>query len=209
MKNIQDIRNQIDTEEFDYLILTSCLKTYKQPRDKITHLLRKEEIIRVKKGLYVFGTAYQRRPISLEVLSNLIYGPSYISFESALSYYNLIPERVTTITAASVKKNKTFETQFGFFNYQKIPSKVYPTGIISVSVDHAASFLIASKEKALCDLLARLKSFSSTAELKEYLVESMRIELGEVHKCSLKQVSEIKKFYHHHNVDLLWKILRK
>lgn len=50
----------------------------------MTALLRKKAIIRVKKGLYVFGPEVRRRPFSLEVLANTIYGPSYISLQYAL-----------------------------------------------------------------------------------------------------------------------------
>ena len=93
--NIMDIMSKIrkkaKTEEFDYLFLMDCLSTYKQPKDKLSKLIKANKLIRVKKGIYVFGKEYQQRPYSLEILANLIYGPSYVSFEYALSYYNLIP----------------------------------------------------------------------------------------------------------------------
>jgi len=74
-----------------------------RPRDKISDLLKKGTIIRVKKGLYVFGEDNRKKPYSKEILANLIYGPSYISLDYALQYHGLIPERVEAVT--SVTKN--------------------------------------------------------------------------------------------------------
>ena len=65
-------------EEFDYNFAMSALSEYKNPRIEINDLLKKGEIIRVKKGLYVFGPDLAREPYSRETLANLIYGPSYI-----------------------------------------------------------------------------------------------------------------------------------
>jgi predicted transcriptional regulator of viral defense system len=77
-------------EEFDYQILQDALADYSRPRDKIRNLIKKKEIIRVKKGLYVLGDGHRKRPYSRELLANLIYGPSYVSLEYALSYHGLI-----------------------------------------------------------------------------------------------------------------------
>lgn len=86
-----DPQHQIPFEEFDYQILLNSLRGYAHPRKKITALLRKGEIIRVKKGLYIFGAQHRRSPYCRELLANLIYGPSCISLEYALHYYGLIP----------------------------------------------------------------------------------------------------------------------
>ncbi|MBW1855256.1 MAG: hypothetical protein JRJ00_11360 [Deltaproteobacteria bacterium] len=101
---ISDIlRRKIPQEEFDYQTLLDCLEVYARPRDKISDLLKKGIIIRVKKGLYIFGEEYRKIPYSMEILANLIYGPSYISLDYALQYYGLIPERIEAVT--SVTKN--------------------------------------------------------------------------------------------------------
>ena len=89
---VEELRKRISGEEFDYQALLDGLREYDRPRDKITNLLRQGGIIRVKKGIYVFGERYRRRPFSRELLANMIYGPSYVSLETALHYYGLIPE---------------------------------------------------------------------------------------------------------------------
>ena len=60
------------------------------------------------------------------LLAGSIYGPSYISFEFALSYYGLIPEAVHVVTCASFekKKKKTYDTIFGTFTYRNDVSTI-------------------------------------------------------------------------------------
>ena len=122
------LRRDIGREEFDYVTLTGALKGYARPRAKITALLRRNAIIRVKKGLYVFGPEIRRRPFSLELLANMIYGPSYISMEYALAHYGLIPERVNEVTSASLERNKRFNAPVGRLSYQAIPEKAFWIG---------------------------------------------------------------------------------
>ena len=62
----EELRNKITSEEFDYQALLNCLREYDRPRDKITDLLRQGVIIRIKKGIHVFGERYRRRPFSRE-----------------------------------------------------------------------------------------------------------------------------------------------
>ncbi|MFH1008269.1 MAG: hypothetical protein V1800_12340, partial [Candidatus Latescibacterota bacterium] len=73
---MEELRSKITGEEFDYPALLDSLREYDCPRDKITSLLRQGAVVRVKKGVYVFGERYKRRPFSTEVLANMICGPS-------------------------------------------------------------------------------------------------------------------------------------
>jgi hypothetical protein len=144
---MEQIRRQIPQEEFDYQTLLNCLKDYERPRDKIRALLRSGAIIRVKKGLYVFGPDYSRGPFSRELLANLIYGPSYVSLDYALSYYGLIPERVETMTSVTCGKNRTFSTPVGRFTYWSIPLDSYRVGIDIIQLDEGRSFLMATPKR--------------------------------------------------------------
>jgi len=203
------IRQNAKTEEVDYLFLMNCLSSYQNPRDKLTSILEAHQLIRVKKGLYVFGEEYRKRPYSLEVLANLIYGPSYISFEYALSYYNLIPEAVQRVTSACSKRIKNFHTPVGEFVYYYISPQKHPSGITLKSIDEHTHFLIATKEKALADYLARLKPFTSQNDLKAYIVEGMRIDTEDLLNFNLALAEEIASAYNNKNVSLLCQILKK
>ena len=102
--NILTLIKKTPYGEFDYIFLSDILYSYKKPRNIISRLIRNNDIIRVKKGLYVFGKDSLGPAYSKEILANMIYGPSYISLEFALSYYGLIPERVDTVTSITNKK---------------------------------------------------------------------------------------------------------
>ena len=120
MRAIELIRSKIDQEIFDYTQLTQVLANYKKPRDVITQLLRKENIIRVKKGLYVYGSVWRRKEVPKEILANLIFGPSVISLEYALSYYSLIPERVETYSPDYTKNLKKLPKTDSDVNTEKM-----------------------------------------------------------------------------------------
>jgi len=122
---IEELRKKVAGEEFDYQILMDVLRGYEHPRDKITAMLRQGVIIRVKKGIYVFGEKYSRGPFSREVLANMIYGPSYVSLDYALHYYGLIPERVEAVTSVTSGRSRRFSTPVGLFIYRMIPLRAY------------------------------------------------------------------------------------
>lgn len=209
MDIIKVMRKRALTEEIDYPFVMNCLSKYKNPRSKLTKLLKTKELVRVKKGLYIFGEDLRKRPFSLEVLANLIYGPSYVSFEYALAYHNLIPEAVTKVTSATSKRIKNFKTPVGEFSYQYIPPAVFHAGIRWEEIDEWTHFFMASKEKALADFLAKLKPLQNKEDLLEYLTESMRIDIEDLFQFDLELTHEIANLYQNKNVTLLCKILKK
>src|SRR5271155_3354533 len=126
-----------------------CLKTYKNPRVKLNHLLKIVALVRVKKGIYVFGKNFARQPYSSEVLANMVYGPSYISLEWACQYYRLIPEKVTTVTSVTTMRSRKFQTPIGLFTYEHISLKAFTVGVTLVKLSDKHQALMATKEKAL------------------------------------------------------------
>lgn len=189
--SLQDLRNSLSGEIFDYPTLLHHLREYKKPRDKITILLKNGSIVRIKKGLYVFGENYRRKPLSLEILANLIYSPSYLSLEYVLSKYGLIPERAYVITSICLKRSKTFKTAMGSFSYKTRPLATYPLGITRVEIPQEGAYLIATPEKALVDLISQQKNLTELQEMKEYLYENMRMEQTDLKKLNKKLLSEI------------------
>ncbi len=119
---------------------------------KLFSLEKNGEIIRLKRGVYVVSPTVTGMPLSLELISNHLYGPSYVSRESALAYYGLIPERVRLIRAVTIKHARLFKNAIGNFEYVSVPPEYFSVGISFVS-NNSYSFLIASPEKALCDLI--------------------------------------------------------
>lgn len=139
-------------------------------RGKIARLLETGELISLRRGLYA-----SRRNLDPLCLAGSIYGPSYISFETALSWHGMIPEGVTEVVSATIKRAASFENDFGRFRYRPIPKTAYPVGILRVT-DSDLPFLIASPTKALIDRIAREAGFRSMADVARWL-EGMRVEL--------------------------------
>ncbi len=199
------LRNKIGSEEFDYQMLLDCLSDYQQPRAKITGLLEKGIIIRVKKGLYVFGEPYRRTPVSREILANLIYGPSYISLDYALQWYGLIPEAVHTVTSVTSGRSRAFTTPFGTFSYRHIPLRAYQVGMDRVPLDDNRAFLIATPEKALADRIAaeRGSGIRTLERLKAHLEENMRVDPDELGKLDPSRLAKIADCMRSRKVKLL------
>jgi len=202
--HIQEIRNQAIFEEIDYVFLKEALKGYAQPRLKINAFLKAKDLIRIKKGLYVFGPKVARDPYCRERLANLIYGPSAISLEYALSYYGLIPEKVEEVTSITPRRNKHFNTPLGAFTYHYLHPKKYPIGISQLEFPGNRNVLFATKEKALCDfLILKSPSFTNTEELEHHLLEDLRIEEEYLFSLEKNQLIAIAKGYTHKNINML------
>ena len=192
-----DIRSRIQPEIFDYQTLTDALKDLSSPRDKITRLLREGIIVRIKKGLYVFGDNYRRYLYSKELLANLVYGPSYVSLDYALAYHGLIPERVEALTSVTPNRSRRFSTPVGLFIYRQIPARAYQVGVIRVEEEHNQAFLIASPEKALADKIVSVRGtpISSIGEMGQFLDEDLRIDTGAIRSLSAERMDEFARRY--------------
>lgn len=191
MMGFRQLRQSISIEEFDYQLLMSHLEEYSNKRDVITRLIRSGQIIRVKKGLYVFGQDYRKGLVSKEVLANQIYGPSYISFEYALSYYGMIPERVETLTSATTGRSRIFNTPLGSFSYRHLPVEKYGCGITIKQLDDHHSMFIATPEKAILDQVYISQGLTGKMKLEEYFRDDLRIDEDFLKKLSIERLREI------------------
>lgn len=155
-----------------HLAVMEELKDYSSPRARLTRLLKTGELILIRRGLFVDNPSVSRK-----VLASIVYGPSYISFEYALSAAGLIPERVEVVTSACFNKNrnKIFRTPLGEFRYFYLPDSVYPYGI-RLQEDDGMSYLIASGEKALCDAVYKVPAVASVRAIEHLLLEDWRME---------------------------------
>lgn len=187
---MKTILKQFKNIPFTHSNLVSLFLEYNNPNDKISQLLKNKEIIKIKKGLYILGNDYEES-ISRELIANHIYGPSYISMESALSYYGLIPEQLYDITSVTTKSTKEYITERGCFSFIKSPIALYKIGIVSEQVNNH-SFLIASKTKAICDKIIFTKKINirSQKELVIFLEDDLRIDLDELKDLNLREIDE-------------------
>ena len=181
------------------------LSEYSNKNNKISRDIKDGKLFKIITGLYETDP---NTPAYL--LAGSIYGPSYISFEYALSSYGLIPERVETVTCATTQKKKTkqYITDFGTFTYRDIPISAYSKEVI-LKVEGEYSYQIASPEKALCDKLYTLKTMNNYQELENMLFKDLRIDEIEFQKLNSDIIYNLSFLYHSRNVRLLSKYLRR
>ncbi len=204
--NFERFRREILAEIFDYQILAKYLSELKKPRDKVTSLIAEGKIVRLKKGLYVFGEEWRRGPLNLEIIANLLYGPSCISFEYALTHYGLLAERSTTVTSLAIGDSKKFETPIGIFEYRAIDKDKFKIGIEYRDLGKEGGYFIASREKAIADLVYRTPGIRTLQQLHHYLFIEMRIDPHLTSLLDKKKLNEIVCAYQKQSVRLLEKL---
>lgn len=164
-----------------YDIVTESLPEYSSPKDKVSSMERQGQLIRLKKGLFVVAPEVSHQVLSMELIANHLYGPSYVSFESALRFHGLIPERVHLMRSVTLKRARSFSTPLGEFEYITMPANYYPVGIQQIVSGEEYSILIATPEKAIADLIIATSGLriQSARAMGEYLFEDLRIDAYE------------------------------
>ena len=123
------------------------------------------------------------KTLSSELIANHLYTPSYISMSTALRYYGLIPEAVYVHQSMTVKHSRNFQTPVGSYDYKYISREAFSIGVRSMHKGDYA-FLIASPEKALCDLIANSSKvnlrYMKAVEI--YLEQDIRMDMDEFYK---------------------------
>jgi len=171
----------------------------------IKRAIKEGYIIPIKKDLFLIKNT-NNTTLDLFQIAPIIYGPSYISFESALSYHGWIPEAVRTTTCATVKRSRKFETPLGIYSYEHIPVKTFQFGIEQHVSLHGVVSFISSPIKALADLIYTRKRFWPTVE---DLSEDLRIELVCLEKSDRTLIEDLIKSYPSSRVKKMLQMIQK
>lgn len=166
----------------------------------VKRAIRKGYLIPIRRDFYLIKISKNSIVNSFEV-ATVIYGPSYVSFESALSYHGWIPEAVQTTTCASVKRSKEFDTPIGIFSYEHIPIEVFSFGVGQYPQNETTLF-IATPLKALADIIYTRKRIWETVD---DLFDDFRIEPDKFRNSDKKMLKELIENYPSRRVK---KILR-
>jgi len=211
MRAIQQIRKIISEDVLNYTQVIEALSDYKKPRDVINALLKNKDLIRVKKGLYVFGELWRKKSISIETLANLIYGPSVISADYVLSKIGLIPEHVTTITSITSGRSREFKTPIGKFTYKQMKKELVGFGV-EIHQSGEGKYFIACPLKALADKVWLDKRFKPTSpkSYAEYLFDDLRIDRDLLrNSLEIDYLDELAKVYEARKITWFVQYLKK
>lgn len=174
--------------------LKPLLSDYTNQDDLISRMVKAGTLIRLKKGFFVIAEKIEESPVPYEQIANLLHGPSYISLEWALSFYNMIPEGVYVVTSTSATKSKCFNTPIGSFDYTHLSHNRYSIGI-DQKENAAGRFLIATPEKALADLVHLKSKNLEGKDLLADLVEARRMDEDLLRNLNKKHLVEIAENY--------------
>ncbi|MEA2092121.1 MAG: hypothetical protein U9O83_07140 [Campylobacterota bacterium] len=183
-KSLQHYKTHI----IDHATISSILinNGYSRINDKINNLKKKGSLQALKRGLYLHKSPFVQTSISKEIIANTMLSPSYISFDYALYYHSLIPESVFDVTSATTKRSKLFKTDNGIFSFKQIKKELFPIGLTIESIKNG-NYIIASKEKALCDKVYYTKDIQITSKksMINFLVDDLRIDIDELEDCDM------------------------
>lgn len=157
----------------------------RKPGQKLGLLERDGEIVRLKRGLYVCPESVTGKALSLELIANRLLTPSYVSMSSALRYYGMIPEAVYVTQSMTTKESREYDTPVGRFEFTRMKRDAFNIGIQNKE-GNGYSFLIATPEKALCDLIANTHSLflRYAKEALEYLEDDIRFDMDAFNKLN-------------------------
>ena len=203
---IEQIRENIHQDILTDDILMNFRKGSPDSRyGAIKRAIAKGELVHIKRGLYLLAKKYQRRSPNLFELAQWIYGPSYVSFESALSYHGCIPESVYVVTSACSRNAQKFRTPYGTFTYRRIPYPMLYLGVERVKSENGI-FFMASPLKAVVDYVyVYRKRWRGIGPL----IKSLRIEQHTIEKWNCDLLDEFKGMYTNYRVQRFLKGLKK
>lgn len=146
-------------------------------RTSITRWVGKGLLTKLRNGYYAF-TECKQTPDIQYLIANKIYNPSYVSLHTALSFYGIIPEMVIQTTSVTTLKNTRFTNDFGEFSYNNIKEELF-FGYEPKPLKDNRSFLFATPEKAILDLLYLYPFYNSEKEIENLRLDDcfMREEL--------------------------------
>lgn len=169
--------SQAGSIPFTTSVLASFYPKTRQINDKARRLEQEGRIIRLKRGLFV-RSADDGAVIIPFLIANHLYGPSYVSMHTALRHYGLIPERVYLTQSMTIKHSRSFDTPIGRFSYYSCPTNYFPIGIQQESQE-GVTYLVATPEKALCDLIIKSPGMNVTTvkSLRSWLADDLRFDM--------------------------------
>lgn len=175
----------------------------------VNKALKKQELIKIRRGLYVLGDKHYQAKFSKHFLASRIAPHSYVSLESALSYHGWIPEHVTTVSSMlALGRTKEFATTFGEFVFYQAPVNEYEflTGVNRVEDLKNQAFLLAAPLRSLADMIYIKKIDDATLD---FLITGLRISEENLIQLSTRDFDKISRVYRTKRVCTFLNNLRK
>ncbi len=164
------------------------------------------EVLRIRRGLYCLSDPYLHQKLSPLVLAQRVYGPSYVSLETALSYHGWIPEAVYAVTSVSFDRSREYDTPLGLFSFTRVPQRTFYAEVTRVAGHGGDHLLLASPAKALADYVYVHRCDWTSANP---VIESLRVDEGLVADITADELDRLRENYRSRRVRRFLKGLRK
>ena len=160
-------------------------------RNQLNRWHKKELIIKLRRGIFILNENDRKINPSKSYIANQLYRPSYVSMEYALSYYDIIPERVYDVTSITAKKTLNIKNKLGCFAYSHIKPEAF-RGFEALKDEEGLSYFIATPEKAILDFVyLNMKKFKEPyPDVFEYSYRFQNLET-----LDLKKLKNFTKFF--------------
>lgn len=182
-------------EDIKNLFLKEKEKTIK---NNIGRWVSKGYFIRLKRDLYEFVEQGAESRIPDLYVANRLYEPSYVSLETALSIYSIIPDIAAGVTSITTRPTRTFKNKYGAFFYKTCQKKAF-TGYGVVSYE-GFKVCVADKEKALVDFLYYRQRLSHFLDIDEE-----RLNKNILKKIDWKKAYRYARLFNNRTLGLLKK----
>ena len=173
-RDIQDYINAPLTHQ----IVSDVLADYRRPNDKINDLVQSGLLIALRRGMYFPGPELDLPLPHHFLIANHLRGPSYVSLETALAHWGMIPERVYEINSITLKTSHVYDTPIGRFTYRHLDAPYYSFGLQREELSDNQFALIASPEKAVCDKIITTAGVAlrSQSQTMAFLLDDLRMD---------------------------------
>jgi hypothetical protein len=211
MDIFEKINLELKTSVLPLSLINSVLEDKSEDARKalLKRACQKGDLIRVRNGLYLLGEKKRKTSISLFEIANFIIEPSYVSLESALSHYGLIPEAVYTTTSVTTKSSLEQKTPVGQFSFSYLKTEYFNFGFYRIK-DGDQKYLIATPLKALIDYIVLMKKHYKTVEEIE---EDLRFDFDEFINykkfVNKEKINEMLTVYKSYRIQVILKDIRK
>ena len=141
-----------DEPVFSSSLLDVIGVSQRQARLQLVRWVNAGKLIRLRRSLYALNRPFRRIEPHPFLLANRIRKASYVSLQSALSYYSMIPEYVPVVTSVTTGRPEEVRTGLGIYAFRHMRKPLFG-GFLSVTVAPGQSAFMATPEKALLDLI--------------------------------------------------------
>ena len=157
---------------------------------QLSRWVKAGRLLKLARGKYALAPPYGRVELPLEHVANRLVYPSYVSAESALAWYDLIPEAVAVVTSVTTARPRVVENALGTFRYRHIRRGLFWG--FEVVILQGQQCVIASPEKAMLDLFYFRSGEASAAEIQEMRFQNLD-RLDEERLSALARRTGVKK----------------